>query len=431
MKLHLIIPKWPDNSLWGQIYFRFPYLSVTTLAGLTGDEWEVSIIDENVEPLNLSNPPDLAAISIMTPLASRGYEIADRLRKRGVPVVIGGIHATTMKEEAKGHADSIVAGEAEATWPRVLSDFSEGRLKPFYEPSGFHPLIDLPVPRRDLLNRKKYFFANTIQTTRGCPFDCDFCSVTSFYGRTYRVRPVDDVINEIKGMEKGFLFFVDDNIVGKPAYAKDLFRALIPMKIKWFSQASLSIVKDRELLALARDSGCMGLFIGFESLSQENLKAMGKSMNRVADYRYAIETMHDHGIGIQGSFIFGTDHDDRTVFSDVLRFVEKVGLEAALFSILTPYPGTRIHETMVRGNRIIDTNWEHYDMNHVVFRPKNMTPRQLQEGFFWAYERLYSLRSIVTRLLPPNNKTLFYGIQNYGFRQAWKKTLRGQFDATS
>jgi radical SAM superfamily enzyme YgiQ (UPF0313 family) len=431
VKLHLIIPKWPDDSLWGQIYFRFPYLSVTTLAGLTGNEWEISIIDENVEPLDMTNLPDLAAISIMTPLAPQGYDIADRLRTRGVPVVIGGIHASTMAEEAKRHADAIVVGEAEVTWPRVLADFSDGALKSFYEPSGFHPLQKLTIPRRDLLRRKKYFFANTIQTTRGCPFDCDFCSVTSFYGRTYRVRPVEEVINEIEKMERGFLFFVDDNIVGKPAYAKELFTALIPMKIKWFSQASLSIIKDRQLLALARDSGCMGLFIGFESLSQENLMAMGKSMNRAADYRNAITAIHDHGIGIQGSFIFGTDHDDRSVFSDVLRFVEKTRLEAALFSILTPYPGTGIYETMVRDDRIIDTNWAHYDMNHVVFRPKHMSPEELQEGFFWAYRRLYGLPSIVKRLLPPNNKTLFYGIQNYGFRQAWKTTLRRQYEETA
>lgn len=425
MKLHLIIPKWPGNSLWGQIYFRFPYLSVTTLAALTGDDWEVSIIDENVEPVTFSDPPDLAAISIMTPLATRGYEIADMFRKRGIPVVIGGIHATTMKDEAKHHADSVVTGEAEETWPRVLSDFLNGNLHPLYEPPHFHSLATLPLPRRHLLNRKKYFFTNTIQTTRGCPFDCDFCSVTSFYGRTYRVRPVDEVINEINHMEKGFLFFVDDNIVGKPAYAKELFRALIPMKIKWFSQASLSIVKDRELLTLAQDSGCMGLFIGFESLSQENLKAMGKSMNRAADYRNAITMIHDHGIGIQSSFIFGTDYDDRSVFSDVLRFIERTRLEAALFSILTPYPGTRIYDTMVRENRIIDINWEHYDMNHVVFQPKNMTPQELEEGFSWAYKRLYSLRSIMKRLLPLNKNSFFYGIQNYGFRQAWKKTLGG------
>jgi len=424
MKLLMVAPKWPEGSLWGQIYFRFPYLALTTLAALTGEDWEVSIVDENVDSLDFSDLPDLAAISIMTPLAKRGYEIADSFREKGVSVILGGIHPTMMEDEAKTHADSVVMGEAEETWSLVLSDFKQGNLQPFYRSTNFSSLERLSVPKRNLLNRKSYFFTNTIQTTRGCPFDCEFCSVTSFYGRTYRVRPVEDVISEIGHMEKGFLFFVDDNIAGKPSYAKELFRALIPLKIKWFSQASLSIVKDRELLDLAQRSGCKGLFIGFESLSQENLKAMGKSMNRADDYKEAIKMIHDHRIGIQGSFIFGTDYDDSSVFPDVIRFIEKTHLEAVLFSVLTPFPGTRVYETLLRENRIIDTDWEKYDMNHVVFRPKKMTPKELQDGFNWAYRKLYGHRSILVRLFPFNRNSLFYGVQNYGFRQAWKKTLR-------
>ena len=225
-------------------------------------------------------------------------------------------------------------------------------------------------------------------------------------------------------MEKGFLFFVDDNIVGKHSYAKELFTELISLNIKWFSQASLSIVKDRELLDLAQKSGCKGLFIGFESLSQEALESMGKSINRVYEFKEAIKMIHDHGIGIQGSFIFGTDQDDQAVFSDVLRFVEKTHLEAALFSVLTPFPGTRIQRDFLRENRIIHTDWEKYDMNHVVFRPKKMTPRQLQDGFNWAYQSLYNYQSIVRRLFPFKRSGLFYSIQNWGFRQAWKKTLK-------
>jgi len=424
MKLLMIAPKWPEGSLWGQIYFRFPYLALTTLAALTGEEWGVSIIDENVDAIDFSDLPDLVAITVITPLAKRGYEIADSFREKGVPVVLGGIHPTMMKDEAKTHADSVVIGEAEETWPLVLSNFQRGNLQPFYESANFCTLSKLTIPKRTLLNRKGYFFTNTIQTTRGCPFDCEFCSVTSFYGHTYRVRPVEDVVNEIGQMEKGFLFFVDDNIAGKTSYAKELFEALIPLKIKWFSQSSLNIVKDRELLNLAQRSGCKGLFIGFESLSQENLKAMGKSANRVSEYKDAIKMLHDHGIGIQGSFIFGTDYDDKSVFSDVLRFVEKTHIEAVLFSILTPFPGTRIYETLQRENRIINTDWEKYDMNHVVFRPKKMTPKELQDGFNRAYRELYGHRSILKRLFPFNRNSFFYGIQNYGFRQAWKKTLR-------
>lgn len=423
MKLLLIAPKWPDNSLWGQIYFRFPYLALTTLAALTDTDWDVLIVDENTEALDFSLLPDLAAISLMTPLAKRGYEIADAFRQRGVPVVLGGIHPTMMKNEAKTHADAVIIGEAEGVWPQVLTDVRQGDLKSFYKAKGFCSLDGLRNPRRDLLDKKAYFFVNTTQTTRGCPFDCEFCSVTSFYGRTYRVRPVEDVINEIGDWKGGFVFFVDDNIAGIPSYAKELFRALIPLEIKWFSQASLRIVKDRELLALAQRSGCKGLFIGFESLSQESLKAMGKSMNFVNEYREAVKLIHDHGVGIQGSFIFGTDNDDQSVFSDVLRFIEKTHLEAALFSILTPFPGTKIQAVLQKENRIIHYDWEKYDMNHVVFRPKKMTPEQLQDGFNWTYRRLYGYKSILTRLFPFRRSGIFYGVQNYGFRQGWKKTL--------
>jgi len=424
MKLALIAPKWPQNSLWGQIYFRFPYLALTNLAALAGEDWEISLLDENVAPIDFDSLPDLAAISIMTPLAKRGYEIADTFRQKGVPVVLGGIHPTMMSTEAKNHADAVVSGEAEEIWPRALDDFKQGNLKSFYKPAKVCSLDRLPIPKRELLNRKDYFFVNTIQTTRGCPFDCDFCSVTTFYGRSYRTRPVDEVINEIGQMEPGFLFFVDDNIAGSSGYAKKLFRALIPLNVKWFSQASLSIVKDRELLDLARQSGCKGLFVGFESLAQESIKAMGKSINQVAEYKEAIKKIHGHGIGIQGSFIFGTDYDDTSVFSDVLRFIEKTHLEAVIFSILTPFPGTRVYQTMLKENRILHTDWEKYDMNHVVYQPKKMTPKQLQDGFNGAYKRLYGYRSIFKRLFPFRRSGLFFSIQNYGFRQAWSKTFK-------
>jgi radical SAM superfamily enzyme YgiQ (UPF0313 family) len=393
------------------------------LAALVPPDWQVRLVDENVEEIEWDPLPDLAAVSVMTPLAPRGYAIADRFRRSGVPVVLGGIHPTMMPEEAAAHADSVVLGEAEGTWPQVLADARSGRLQPVYRAPGLVNLEGLAIPRRELLRRKAYFFINTTQTTRGCPFDCDFCSVTSFYGRSYRVRPVPEVLAEIERMERSFVFFVDDNIVGRPGYAKQLFRELAPLKIKWFSQAALSIVRDRELLDLARDSGCKGLFIGFESLSQKTLYAMGKSANRAAEYREAVRALHDEGIGIQGSFIFGSDHDDAAVFDDVLRFIEKTHLEAALFSILTPFPGTRIYTRMLEQNRIIDTDWGNYDMNHVVFQPRGMSPRMLQEGFNRAYRRLYGWRSIATRLFPFKRSPVFFAVQNIGFRQAWRKTF--------
>jgi radical SAM superfamily enzyme YgiQ (UPF0313 family) len=423
MRLLLVTPKWPDESLWGQIHFRFPYLSLTTLAALTDKDWDISIVDENTQDLDYSDLPDLVAISLMTPLAKRGYRIAQAFRTRGVPVVLGGIHPTMMKDEAKAHADVVVVGEAEQVWPKVLSDFKRGDLKPFYEAIRFCDLDGMAIPRRDLLKKNAYFFVNTTQTTRGCPFDCDFCSVTSFYGRTYRVRPVDNVISEIDDWRGGFVFFVDDNIAGIPSFAKKLFTELVPLRIKWFSQASIRIVKDRELLSLAQRSGCKGLFIGFESLSQQTLQAMGKSMNLADEYKEAVKIIHDHGIGIQGSFIFGTDNDDMSVFSDVLRFIEKTHMEAALFSVLTPFPGTKIQKVLHGEGRIIHCDWDKYDMNHVVFRPKKMTPEQLQDGFNWAYRRLYGYKSILTRLFPFRRSGFFYAVQNCGFRQGWRKAL--------
>jgi len=424
MKLFLIAPRWPDNSLWGQIYFRFPYLALTTLAGLTDDTWEMRLIDENVEAVPFDEPVDLVGISVMTPLAPRAYTIADTFRRQSVPVVLGGIHPTMMPGEAREHADAVVMGEAERTWQLVLSDRRHGRLKPFYKAGSFQDLERLPLPRRDLLPPGAYFFTKTVQTTRGCPFDCEFCSVTSFYGRTYRTRPVADIVREIEDLGGGHVFFVDDNIVGRPSVARELFAALAPLKIKWFSQASVHIADDRDLLKLAADSGCGGLFIGFESLSQDGLKALGKSVNHVDRYHQAVKVIHDHGIGIQGSFIFGTDQDDRTVFARTLDFVETVHLEAAIFSILTPFPGTRVYTSLRSAGRIFDADWEKYDMNHVVFTPAKMTPAQLQDGFLWAYRKLYGYRSIVKRLFPFKRGPIFFGVQNYGFRQAWKKAIR-------
>lgn len=422
MKLLLITPRWPKHSLWGRIFFRFPYLSLTMLAGLTDDAWDVTIVDENVEPIPYTPLPDLVGISLMTPLASRGYRIAQKFRDRGVPVVLGGIHPTMMPQEAGRYADAVVLGEAERTWPQVLADVKSDRLKAEYAAGGFHSLAHLPMPRRDLLNRKAYFFIKTVQTTRGCPFDCEFCSVTAFYGRTYRTRPVADVLREIEAMGGGHIFFVDDNIIGRPDYAKKLFQALKPMKIKWFSQASLNITKDRDLLRLAAESGCGGLFIGFESLSQDTLKSLGKSPNSVKQYQAAVKAIHDQGIGIQGSFIFGADTDDHSVFSNVLRFTEKAHIEAAIFSVLTPFPGTKIYNKLQTEDRILHHNWELYDMNHVVFKPRKMTPAQLQDGLIWAYRRLYGYPGIIKRLFPFKRGPIFFGVQNIGFRQAWQKT---------
>jgi len=420
----IITPRWPDQSLWGLIGIKFPYLALTTLASLVPDSCEVKIIDENVDPVDFDFPADLVAVSLMTPLAPRGYAIADRFRKKGIPVVIGGVHATMAPEEAARHADAVVVGEGELLWPEVIEDFRTGSLKKRYVRDRFAPLTSLPLPRRELLKRGSYLFRNTLQTTRGCPNDCDFCSVSSFYGRTYRFRPVEEVIEEIKTLKGNLIFFVDDNIIGNRAYARELFENLKPLKRRWVSQATLNLTRDRRLLTLARESGCLGLLVGFESLSQSILNNLGKTFYRVHQYREAIRILHDQGIGIQGSFIFGHDDDPPDSFDQVVDFCQDNKMDAVLFSLLTPFPGTRIFDRFLEEKRLLHFNWDKYDMNHVVFRPKQMTPEALERRFLGAYKKIYSLPSVVNRLFKFNRSLFLFVPMNLSMRNAWKKIFR-------
>jgi len=423
MKIKIICPRWPEGSLWRHFAFRFPYLSLSTLAALTPRNVEVTIEDENVQEINFQDRPDLAAISIITPLANRGYAIADRFRESSIPVAIGGFHATWMAEEAGRHADSVVLGEAEQVWPKLIEDFKQGALQKFYKADGQADMQGLLIPRRDLLKKQAYFFTNTMQISRGCPFHCDFCSVTAFYGHTYRLRPLNEVRREVELLlkEKNFIFFVDDNIIGNRTYAKALFSMLKEFRIKWLSHASINIAEDEGLLREAAESGCYGLFIGFESLSQETLKSHHKNFNRVDRYRDLICKIHDQGIGIEGSFIFGSDDDDPSVFRRVVDFCEKNKIDAAVFAILTPYPGTRIYEQYSKENRIFSHNWDLYDMGHVVFRPQRMTVEQLQEGHDWANRRFYSYPSMFKRFWPLRRCHQVFLPSNWGMRRAWKK----------
>jgi radical SAM superfamily enzyme YgiQ (UPF0313 family) len=426
MKIKIICPRWPGRSLWRHFIFRFPYLSLTTLAALTPREIEVVIEDENVQEVSFDDRPDLVAISIMTPLAKRGYAIADRFREKSVPVVIGGFHATWLPEEAGQHADSVVLGEAEPSWARLLEDFRAGCLQKFYRVEGKADLKGLPIPRRDLLKKRGYFFTNTMQVSRGCPFQCSFCSVTAFFGHTYRMRPLDEVKKEVKILLRGqdFIFFVDDNIIGNANYARDLFSFLKGLKVKWVSHSSIDIAENEDLLTGAAESGCHGLFIGFESLSQDTLKSHHKTSNRVERYKEQIRKIHDRGIGIEGSFIFGSDEENSSVFHRVVEFCEETKIDAAVFAVLTPYPGTRIYEQFMKEDRILSRDWDLYDMDHVVFRPRGMTVEQLQEGHDWANRRFYSYRSVLKRFWPLRRSHQVFLPSNWGMRRAWKRLLK-------
>ena len=429
MKIKFIVPRWPKDSFWDVLTFRFPNLSTTLLAALTPPGHEIAIHDESIAPLDFDEACDLVAITAMTPLAPRGYEIADEYRRGGIQVVMGGMHPTWLPEEAITHCDAVVIGEADEIWGEVLRDAERGKLKRFYQQNARTDLSQLPLPRRELLPPKGYFFENTIQTTRGCPFDCEFCSVTAIYGGTYRTRPIKEVEREIQTLRRApaYIFFVDDNIVGDMRYARELFTMLSQYRLRWVSQGPISIAQNEELVRLMAQAGCHGMFIGFESLSPENLALMGKKTNKVERYEEGIKRFHDNGIGIHASFVFGYDYDDPSVFEEFIRFANKNKIDGAFLPLLTPFPGTRIHQRLKEEGRIISEDWSRYDMATVVFRPKGMTVEELQEGFWWVNKEFYSVRSMARRIFQPfamRRSLIIFGPMNIGHWPAVRKAER-------
>ncbi len=423
MKVLLISPGWPKGRLWGELTFRFPSLSLAAIAAVTPSEWEVELCDDHLERIDYETDADLIALTAMTPQAPRAYEIAEEFRKRGKRVVMGGFHASNLPDEALCYVDAVVVGEGEIVWPKLLSDFCDGSLQPRYRTGSLMNMADIPVARREIFKGKGYLLTNTIQTTRGCPFDCEFCSVTAFYGRNYRKRPVDQVLTELQELRKAnsFIFFVDDNIVADRKYALPLFEGMKGMDFKWLSHAPIDFAGDRELLRAAGESGCVGMFVGFESLNQEALSAMGKVTNRAQSFMADAQAFRDNGIGILGSFVLGYDGDTPDIFPKLLRFCEDARLEAAIFPILTPYPGTAVRRRLEAEGRIISSNWRDYDMEHINFQPKGMTVRQLQEGYDWLNRSFYSFSSMYRRIFKLHRSVQVFGPMNIGFRAAIRR----------
>lgn len=413
-RLLIIAPAW-SQGWWGGGKVLAPPLVLPLLAGMTPPDVHVRLVDENVEAVDTNADVDWVAITCMTASAPRAYAIADAFRQRGIPVVIGGIHPTVLPDEAAAHADAVVIGEAEPFWREVLGDLAAGRLGARYQHDGYADLAGLPRPRCELLRVDRYLTTNVVQTARGCPNGCSFCTVSTVSGRRYRFRPVGEVVEEVRSLG-GWIGFVDDNITGHPPRAKELFEALLPLRTRWIGQADLNLARDAELMSLAARSGCQALFIGLESLSQENLRATHKMPNVGADMSAAIKTIHCAGIEIIGSFVLGLDGDDPGVFARTVEFAERHKLVAAQFAVLTPFPGTAIREQLEREGRILDHDWSHYTMSNVVFRPRHMTDLELRQGQRYAYGRFYSIPSILRRSFTVRRKFLGRLLVNFSYR---------------
>ena len=390
-----------------------PQLGLYILEGLTPENHEVRIIEEEVQSIDFNEDCDLVGISCMTANAPRAYEVAAGFKEQGKPVVLGGVHPTILPDEALLHADSVVIGEAEGVWETLLEDFAAGRLNKRYH----DPAPDLTrYVKKDFTKiiKKRLFSIVPVMTTRGCPYNCDFCCVSNLFGKTIRHIPVENVVKDIQNSGSRNFMFLDDNIIGHPKYAKELFRALIPLKIKWVGQASISFLKETELLQLAADSGCRILFIGLESVNEMQCKTLKKSLKDNEELKQTIRKIKKMGILIHASMIFGFDSDTKKVFRETVKFLIKAKISTVSFNILTPYPGTKTYNELKRAGRLMTDNWKYYDHNTVVFKPKNMTPLELQIGKIMARTKFYRKISFLLRLLGNLNNPVLYTATNYG-----------------
>lgn len=399
MKVKMILPALTEavGPYWRPIkYSLFPPLGLATLAGYLDDDDEVVIQDEHVEPLDVSDEPDLVAIQVYVTSAYRAYELADHYRRRGAHVALGGLHVTSLPEEAARHADTIFLGPGEDTWPAFLSDFRAGRPGKVYR-SRVRTLDGLPRVRRDLIRRRLYLVPNSIVVSRGCPHSCDFCYKEAFFkgGKSFYTHTVDDALAEIERLPGRHLYFLDDHLFGDARFAAALFEGMKGMGRLWQAAATVQTVVKQGLLEKAVESGLRSLFVGFETLSPDNLRAQHKSQNINRDYSTATRRLHDLGVMINGSFVFGMDDDDETVFERTVEWAIEQGIETATFHILTPYPGTALYKRLAAQGRITTGNWDLYDTRHAVFRPAKMTVETLEEGYWRAYQDFYRWGSIV------------------------------------
>lgn len=405
-------------------YALFPPLGLATLAGYLSPHDTVTLVDEHVETLMLDDEPDLVGIEVYITSARRSYEVAGHYRRRGAFVVLGGLHVTSLPEEAARHADAIFLGPGEDTWPRFLADFREGRPKLRYA-SQQRTLTGLPPIRRDLIRRHLYLVPNSIVVSRGCPHCCDFCYKDAFFagGRSFYTQAVDAALEEIERLPGRHLYFLDDHLFGDRRFARALFDGMRGMGRVWQAAGTVnSILETRlepQLLEKAVESGLRSLFVGLETINQASLLEQRKFQNLGRDYPQAIQRLHDLGVMVNGSFVFGMDHDNPTVFDRTVDWALGQGIETATFHILTPYPGTTLYARLAAEGRLLVRNWDLYDTRHAVFRPARMTPQQLEDGHWRAYKDFYRWPAILRSALTKPDWTA--RAQHFAYSAGWKK----------
>lgn len=447
MKLLLISPE-RERKKEEAFLFRLGFLNLPYVAAVTPPDVEVRIVDEAFEKINFDERVDLVGLTAQTPAAPRAYQIAEEFRKREIPVVMGGVHASMLPEEALQHVDSVVIGEAEEVWPALIEDFKRGQLKRIYQADGFVDPSCLPLPRRELLNPQFYFPLKLLETTRGCPHRCDFCGVSRFFGFRYRNRPLAEIDRELTTLfEKGpvmnsffkkalfliskdlpyflkrrLLYIIDSNVAGDRSFALELVSLLREYDLLWYGHAPVSIAFDQKLLEGFSKSGCIAINIGFESFSLKNLKAMGKRFNQPLLYAEAVKRIHEYGIGIMGTFIVGLDDDDPDVFQRIIDFCMESKLDWALTFIMAPYPGTESFQRLEKEGRIFCRDWEKYDSLNAVYHPLRMSAEDLEKGMRRVWKEVFSLSSICRRVLRrPWIHPLFYLGMNLQFHQLTKR----------
>ncbi|HEX9201791.1 MAG TPA: radical SAM protein [Acidobacteriaceae bacterium] len=410
------------DPYWRPIkYSLFPPLGLATLAAYLSPDDRAAIVDEHVEPLTLDDAPDLVVIQVYITNAYRAYRIADHYRSRGAFVCLGGLHVTALPDEAAGHADAIFLGPGEQTFPKFLEDFRAGVPQPRYVSAAGRTLERVPPIRRDLIRRACYLVPNSIVVTRGCPQHCDFCYKDAFFqgGRSFYTQRVDDALAEIAQLPGRHLYFLDDHLLGDRRFAESLFDGMKGMKRLFQGATTVDSILRGDLIERAAEAGLRSIFVGFETLTPENLRRSNKRQNLGRDYKAVADRLHSLGIMINGSFVFGMDDDGEDVFRRTVDWAVSHGITTATFHIQTPYPGTQLHARMVREGRMLTRDWRLYDTRHVVYRPAQLQAEKLKTGYDWAYREFYRWSSVAQASL--HHGTLKHQAKHFFYAAGWKK----------